>query len=766
MKAKLGAVCRSSIAAGLLMVSLSAGSQDGWKIIGPGGGGTTIGPTISPHNPRLVVEHCDMTGGYVTSDGGLSWRMFNLRGGMNVFGFDPKKPNVIYAGNAALWRSTNAGRNWSMVFPDPRRNTVEHQVGDHADYSLTSDDPAYPGGEISALALSAGPGSQSKARIYTAFGSRNQPSAIVVSEDEGASWRRVATIPNHVLLLSSASDGLTALAGNAAYRIDPSGRVEELGHIPVAFRAAGAAHSRGGTTLYATGTDGMVYASADAGRHWDSITPQLHQSAGHFEAIAATDADPNVAYAGFRGLQIGKGDENLFNGIAKTADRGRSWTIVFKESNRPAANLKGTWVEQRAHQGDEDIWFDSPYSLAVAPSDPKEVFSTDLFRTYRTLDGGASWLEVNSAEKNGGWVSRGLDVTTNYGVQFDPFDSHHIFIDSTDMGLFQSRDGGRTWLGSSEGVPGNWRNTTYWVAFDPTQRGLMWGAFSGTHDLPREKMWRNRSVQTFTGGVAISRDGGMHWQPSATGLPEDSITHILLDPTSPAGKRTLYVCAFGHGVYKSVDSGTTWERKSEGIEGSEPFAWRLTQDGVRALYLVVARRSDKADAHSSGSGALYRSTDGAEHWQRIALPEGVTGPTALEIDPRDSARLYLTAWGREGTSADHDGGVFLSEDEGKTWKSIFSDAQHVYDLTIDPHHPDTLYISGFDAAAYRSTDRGVHWSRIRGYDFKWGHRVIMDPNDSSQIYINTYGGGVWHGPAEGDLTGEETILTPVPVAHH
>lgn len=758
---KHSAAARLWMTAGILVCSLSAAAQGTWKILGPGGGGTTIGPVISPHNPHLVVEHCDMTGGYVTEDTGLSWHMFNLRGGMNVFAFDPVQPKVIYAGNAALWRSTNAGRNWSMVFPDPRQNTIEHQVGDHADYSLTSSDPAYPGGEVTAIAFSRTHGRPGR-RMYVAFSKRDQPSVLLSSDSEGATWRRLGTVPSAVVLLAATPEGVTALAGNGAYRVTGDGQVEELGQIPAAIHAASAAASSDNIAFYATGKDGRVYFSGDGGRSWTLRTPKLQQSAGNFEAIAATNADPRVAYVGFRGLQIGEGMQNLFNGIAKTTDGGVSWKIVFKESNRPAANLKGTWIEQRARQGNDNIWFDSPYSLAVAPSDPKEVFATDLFRTYRTVDGGTSWEEVNSTAKNGGWASRGLDVTTNYGVQFDPFDAHHIYIDSTDIGLFQSKDGGATWLGSSEGVPDDWRNTTYWLAFDPAQRGLMWGAFSGTHDLPREKMWRHQSPQAFTGGVAVSTDGGMHWQPSAQGLPQDSITHIVLDPTSPAGRRTLYVCAFGHGVYKSTDSGKTWRQKNDGIEGSEPFAWRLTQGPEGVLYLVVARRSQK---DPEGTGALYRSTDGAEHWQRVALPGELTGPTALEIDPRNSDRLYLTAWGQEGVSADHGGGVYFTEDGGKMWKNIFADSQHVYDLTIDRRNPDTLYITGFDAAAYRSTDRGAHWSAIRGYDFKWGHRVILDPNDPSQIYIDTYGGGVWHGPAKGDLTTRETILTPVPVAH-
>ena len=69
-----------------LLISAAAAAQsagpaprlDAWKIIGPGGGGTMISPTISPHDPAVVVEHCDMTGSYITLDGGQSWRMFNL----------------------------------------------------------------------------------------------------------------------------------------------------------------------------------------------------------------------------------------------------------------------------------------------------------------------------------------------------------------------------------------------------------------------------------------------------------------------------------------------------------------------------------------------------------------------------------------------------------------------------------------------------------------------------------------------------------------
>jgi hypothetical protein len=65
---------------------------------------------------------------------------------------------------------------------------------------------------------------------------------------------------------------------------------------------------------------------------------------------------------------------------------------------------------------------------------------------------------------------------------------------------------------------------------------------------------------------------------------------------------------------------------------------------------------------------------------------------------------------------------------------------------------------------WRSGDGGGTWQRIRGYTFKWGHRVIVDPVNPKMIYITTYGGSVWHGPAQPDSTVPEDIPNPVPVA--
>ena len=275
-----------------------------------------------------------------------------------------------------------------------------------------------------------------------------------------------------------------------------------------------------------------------------------------------------------------------------------------------------------------------PPTTARAPSAP--------------LDGGKTWQQTISEHVAGDrWTTTGYDVTTCYGVHFDPFRRETMFISYTDIGLFKSDDAGHTWKSSIGGIPRKWQNTTYWVAFDPQVKGLMWGGFALTHDLPRAKMWQRRDVEDFAGGVGTSTDGGEHWTVTNSGMPETPVTHILLDPASPVGARTLYACGFGRGVYKSVDNGKTWALKIDGIEKHQPFAWRITRADNGTLYLVVSRRSERAGAPETEDGALYKSTDGAEHWVKMKLPAGTNGPTGLTLDPKDNRRMYLSAWGAQ-----------------------------------------------------------------------------------------------------------------------
>lgn len=459
-------------------------------------------------------------------------------------------------------------------------------------------------------------------------------------------------------------------------------------------------------------------------------------------------------------------ENTSYIGVAKSEDYGKTWTLPWKDiikkgGNVPSSNFESGWINDRFGP----TWGENPFSIGVSPADPDICYGTDFGRTVKTTDGGKTWQQLYTTKKHGaGWVSRGLDVTTGYLVLWDPFDKDHMFICNTDVGLMESNDGGESWESSTKnnGIPRKWQNSTYWLAFDPEIKGRAWAAMSGVHDLPRPKMFRKNGVKGYTGGVLQTEDGGKSWRPVSEDIGEAAMTHVLIDTTSSKESRVLYACAFGKGVYKSVDGGKTWGQKNNGIAGNEPFAWRITRrnsDGV--LFLVVNRRSDDGSIGNPGDGAVYRSDNGAETWKPVSLAQGTNGPMCLIADEEDGSRLLLSAWGRASKgklSPDTGGGIYLSKDDGKSWKQVLEKDQHIHDITYDERNK-TYYACGFNGSAYRSEDKGETWNRIRGYNFKWGKRVDPDLFDSEKIYIMTYGGGVWHGPAKGDTSSLEDIVT-------
>ena len=745
----------------------SAPRFDAWRILGPGGGGAQFFPAVSPHDPNLVLVACDMTGAYISENAGKSWRLFDLRGPVTFFAFDPLDSKVIYAGADALWRSADRGRTWSLVYPSASDVRLI-MPDDHASPELLT--PQGPAGRV--LALAVDPADSRK--LYATI--RNAGAvALYVSSDWGAQWQHAADLPQGGRRIfidphSPPSDRTLYVLGENSVAVRRGGQWKQ-GSAPEGAGQAidmSAGFSSGGQLIVymvtgagrRAGSARGIFISADGGATWKAAeAAALRNSAAgaampELTCVATCLLHPEVAYVSYEDFHA---SGQLFHGVAKTHDAGATWELVWKEASEPAPNVHDAWISERFGTD----WGEPGISMGVAPNSPDICYRTDDGRTMRTLNGGKTWNAVYSrhvAERT--FVTTGLDVTTNYGVFFDPFDSQRMFIAYTDIGLFRSEDGGQSWTSSTEGVPSRWTNTTYWITFDPAVRGRVWGVMSYVHDLPRAKMWRRTSPARYDGGVCLSEDGGKTWRTSSQGMTPTAATHILLDPASPVDARVLYVAGFGKGVFKSADGGRTWALRNQGLPGPEPFAWRLARDKNGTLYVVLARRSEDGSFGNAQDGELFRSRDGAEHWERIALPKGVNGPNGLAIDPENPSRLYLAAWGRKAAEGAVDGGIFVSDDGGNSWRNVLSQDQHIYDITVDPRDPKVLYVCGFESSAWRSTDRGETWKRIRGFNFKWGHRVIPDPRDPSRIYITTFGGSVWYGPATGDPAAVEDIVTP------
>ncbi|HUU28992.1 MAG TPA: hypothetical protein VM123_14380 [archaeon] len=749
-----------------------------WQVIGPGGGGGQFLPTINPRDPKHVFVRCDMTGAYVTLDGGESWRMFNLRTVVSDFEFDPGNPNTIYAANNALYRSDDRGARWHLVYPDPRNVVAERMIGDHAGQRFETKD-GMPDGPIDKVRVDP----TNSDRIYLGMGGSRFSSPdrrmgtggdsarVVFSTDRGKSWSVAARVYGRRILAifpgawDDRPDELTVITDRAASRVAlETGETEAL-VLPVerVIDSDGGTGPEGSVFYILADMEliegkvaGGVYCSNDQGETWTQVNEGLLgglPSTGklpRFGTLAVCEGDTRVLYLGCRSYtaRTGDGTEMRSFGIFKTETGAESWRWVYQATGDSVIgdNFRGGWMNRSYGPA----WGGSPISLGICPTNPDICYATDYGRTYRTLDGGAIWEQVyGKTLPDSSVTSRGLDVTTCYGVHFDPFDKNHIFISYTDIGAFHSYNGGKSWIHSISGVTRSWINTCYWLVFDPEIKGRIWSVWGNCHDLPRPKMFRSGRLEQggFQGGVAVSEDGGRNWRPTTEGMPPSAVcTHILLDPESPADSRTLYVCGFAEGVFKSTDGGRNWKNASSGL-GPKPYAWRMTRLPEGTLFLLVARGG--VEGREYIDGALYRSDDKAESWRKIELPRDVNAPNDLVFDPSHPKRMYLSCWPWPKEGREHAGGLLRTEDGGTSWEQVFDEEAHVYAAAVDPENPSTVYVNTFDSAAFRSYDRGESWHRLEGYNFKWGHRPVVDPHNPGMLYLTTFGGSVFHGPAKG-----------------
>ena len=758
------------------------GRNDTWGYVGAGGGGAMFNPSVSTHDPKLAFVSCDMGGSFVTHNGGESWRMFNLHGMVKFYAFDPLNPNTIYAKSLGLFRSTDKGNTWSLIYPDPSEINGLVSKGDHAEDVIVTKDST----SRDVLALTIDP--QDSKKLYAAI-SINKITTFCISVDGGKHWKPERELGKGVKNIfidpSSPNDNRTIYVAknsgisqkvNGIWTDNPNpNEVKNLtlfsGGFDIQAKKLIIYAISGRSYFQPDGDKSGIYFTDNGGRSWENRQNGLlkftlkDSDLPEWRSIGTSEFHPGIVYVSYNNLKMGK--DSTCIGVARSYDFGKTWKLVWKDvqtqkSFKPSANFSRDWMNERYGPG----WGENPFGIGVSPTNPDVCFATDFGRSVKTANGGKSWEQVYSKNTNNGWTSRGLEVTTGYTIVFDPFDKNHVYIPTTDIGLMESHDGTASWMSGSKnnGIPDKWVNTTYWLTFDPEVKGKAWAVMSGIHDLPRPKMFRKKGIIGYTGGILKTENSGKTWKPVSGDIGEAAMTHILIDPSSNKSSRTLYACAFGKGVYKSLDGGKTWIQKNKGITGAEPFAWQLTRretDGT--LFLVVSRRNDSGSIGDDRDGAIYKSTNGAESWTKISLPNGTNAPTSIAVDKLHPNQLVLSAWGRvtKGQfTPDIDGGIFLSSDEGKTWRHVLSKDQHIGAITFDKRN-SRYYACGFNGSAYFSEDGAINWTRIKGYNFKWGQRVEPDPRDPEKIFVITFGGGVWHGPAKGDPDALEDIITPL-----
>jgi photosystem II stability/assembly factor-like uncharacterized protein len=311
-----------------------------------------------------------------------------------------------------------------------------------------------------------------------------------------------------------------------------------------------------------------------------------------------------------------------------------------------------------------------------------------------------------------GWLNAdiGLFLNATLALAVDPHDPDHLLL-GTDVGLWRSHNGGRSWTREAEGQvvgpvfaiafasdgqsamaaapngvfrfeAGRWTQSKAPNGAIPA-RAVAVGASQGrvyllgasrlfvsddggrTYDLAPTDLAEQAEITSLAvatkpseallavvdGELAASGDGGRHWRRQALAPPPARADVVSLDPYSP----TRAWAAAADRLYRSDDLGLTWRAFGGLLPEPQTSVRGIAADENATAIVVTTHRG------------MYRSEDGAQTW---ALKEGnlpihlESGP--LTRDPSDARVLYavysLLPYGEVWRSAIEGGNLLVHLD--------------------------------------------------------------------------------------------------------
>jgi len=322
-----------------------------------------------------------------------------------------------------------------------------------------------------------------------------------------------------------------------------------------------------------------LYRQRVGGDRWEKLTRGLPENA-EVRAIVVQPGPPATVYAG---TQLGP---------CRSTDDGESWTLlplpgketvvwsILPHPRDPKTLYVGThgttiyrsrdggasWQELDVPEPDGYVRMDFPgrvVRLTLDPSAPEEIYAAlEVGGVVRSLDGGDSWESCNAGllalTKDARYRNRLLSDTENEGIM----DSHALTVSPAEpgtvflanrLGLFVSRDRGRTW---EDMAVGRYSPLTYArdVQVSPHDPATLHAALSV-------------AAVSDAGSLYRSRDLGRSWQRLDRDVAIES-TLMTLDASRSAPERVW--CAARRGqVFGTEDGGRTWHasRLPEGCQG-------------------------------------------------------------------------------------------------------------------------------------------------------------------------------------------------------
>ena len=395
-------------------------------------------------------------------------------------------------------------------------------------------------------------------------------------------------------------------------------------------------------------------------------------------------------------------------------------------------------------------------AIAIHPEDYETIYVGGAQGgVWKSDDAGDSWTPLTDTECSLAMGSIAIDpvdpeiVYAGTGEQNYQRDSYY------GCGVLRTLDGGETWeqLGADPFVRKSATTNGAYIARVVVDRATAGSADSTT------------VLVASSFGLFRSTTSGTSWKRVLDGRATDLLAH-------PSDSSVFFAAVQGDGVYKSSDSGQTWDKASTdmSLDGAKRINLAIALSDPDVLYATV----ETDDAEGQGL-RMYRTDDGADSWEQVAASGAPCEyrcyyTNTLVVHPEDpdkvifgSVRLYRSSNGGETfeqlggvpyvdeqllaldtlRDADaiyltNDGGVHRSLDAGDSWTSLASNLsviQFYRGIALHPSNPGVTLGGTQDQGTLRSSPGSKIWTQAIGGD---GGYNAFDAEDPATWYGMVY----------------------------
>jgi len=258
-------------------------------------------------------------------------------------------------------------------------------------------------------------------------------------------------------------------------------------------------------------------------------------------------------------------------------------------------------------------------------------------------------------------------------------------------------------------------------------------------------------VAAAAGHVWKTTNSGTTWQPVFDKYGAYSIGVVTIDPNNTnvvwvgTGENNHQrAIGYGNGVYKSEDGGKSW--KNMGLKDSRQIGGIVIDPRNSNIVFVAAEGSIWGPG---GDRGLYKTTDGGHTWKKVLEISENTGVNNVVIDPVDPDIMYATSEQRRRHVWTHISGgpesaVYRSLDGGETWEKIMKGLPKGdiggMGIAVSPVDHNVVYLiveaEEGKSGFFRSTNRGASWEKMSDYHSsgQYYNEIYCDPKNVDKVY--------------------------------